>query len=252
MKKFFKKKSSKTEATSYWISFSDLMSGTLIVFILLFIFKLLDYQQTMAEKEELLRQSMAQKQQVIEQMTDTREAIVQNLQKQFEKQDMDIQVDPKTGAISLSESILFDFGKSDLKNEGKAVLQKFMPVYVKTLLQDDNIKQNIAQIIIEGHTDDESGLDTDASYIYNLKLSQDRAYSVSEYVLGNEMQYELKPELKKLITANGRSYSAPIQNEDGTVNHEKSRRVEIKFRLKEEETLQKIQDELEKNQRELN
>ena len=62
------------------------------------------------------------------------------------------------------------------------------------------------------------------------------------------MQYKFKPELKKLITANGRSYSAPIQNADGTINHERSRRVEIKFRLKEEEALQKIQDELDKRQ----
>lgn len=252
MKKFLKKKSNKGEATSYWISFSDLMSGTLIVFILLFIFKLLDYQQTMAEKEQLIRQSMAEKQQIIEQMTDTREEIVENLQQEFQQQSMDIEVDSKTGAITLSEAILFDFGKSDLKSDGKAVLQKFMPIYVETLLKDEKTKDNISQIIIEGHTDDESGSDSDASYIYNLKLSQDRAYSVSEYVLGNEMQYKFKPELKKLITANGRSYSAPIQNSDGTINHERSRRVEIKFRLKEEEALQKIQDELDKSQKELN
>lgn len=246
MKKFIKKNGAKKEATAYWISFSDLMSGTLIVFILLFIFKLIDYNETMAEKERLIRQSVAEKQQVIEQMTDTREKIVSDLQKQFEQQNMDIQVDPKTGAISLSESILFDFGKSELKPEGKQLLQSFMPVYTDTLLKDENTKKNISQIIIEGHTDDESGENTDNSFIYNMKLSQDRAFSVSEYILGNNMQYPLKPELKKLITANGRSYSDSVLNEDGSINHEKSRRVEIKFRLREEETLQRIQDELEK------
>lgn len=251
MRKILKKKSSSDEATSYWISFSDLMSGTLIVFIMLFIFKLIDNQQTMEQKEELMRQNLQQNQQMIQQMTDTRADIVKNLQKQFEQEAMNMQIDPKTGAITISEAILFDFGKSDLKYEGKQFLQNFMPRYVETLMKDQKIKENISQIIIEGYTDDESLVNDDSSFVYNLKLSQDRAFSVSEYILSPNMNYNYKSELKNYITANGRSFSQPVLNQDGSVNHEKSRRVEIKFRLKEEEAIQKIQDELEKSKQQL-
>ena len=48
------------------------------------------------------------------------------------------------------------------------------------------------------------------------------------------------------LSINGRSYSEPIINQDGSINKKASRRVEIKFRLKEEETLSEIQKELDK------
>lgn len=232
--KLFNKKGNEDEGTSYWISFSDLMSGLLIVFILLFIFKLFDYQSSLEQKE-----------QIIQQITDTRGQIVEKLQEEFDQENMDMQIDPKTGAITLSEGILFDFGKSELKNEGKVFLQNFIPVYMKKLMEDPDIRDNISQIIIEGHTDNEGDIGGN-QYLFNLKLSQERAYSVSEYVLSNNIQYEYKENLQTLLTANGRSYSDPVYNDDNSINNDKSRRVEIKFRLKEEEALLRIQQELEK------
>lgn len=251
MRKVFRKKKKSKEATSYWISFSDLMSGTLIVFILLFIFKLIDNQETMKQKEELIRQSMQDKQLMIEQMTDTRQEIIRKLEEEFKKESMDMQIDAKTGAITLSDSILFDFGKSELKPEGRVFLRTFMPKYIKNLMEDENIKENVSQIIIEGHTDNEGQASNDNSFIYNLRLSQDRAFSVSEFIISEGLNTNYKNDLKGVITANGRSYSSPVLNSDGSINNEKSRRVEIKFRLKEEETLQKIQEELERGKLEL-
>ena len=47
-------------------------------------------------------------------------------------------------------------------------------------------------------------------------------------------------ELQSIVTANGRSYSNPIYNDDGTVNMDASRRVEFKFRLKDEEMVEEM------------
>ena len=58
--------------------------------------------------------------------------------------------------------------------------------------------------------------------------------------------YDYKDDLQYNLTANGRSFSELITNEDGAVNADASRRVEIKFRLNEEETLMQIKQELEK------
>ena len=52
-------------------------------------------------------------------------------------------------------------------------------------------------------------------------------------------------ELRVLLTANGRSWSAPIYATDGTVDMQASRRVEIKFRLKDEEMMNQIAEMLE-------
>ena len=42
------------------------------------------------------------------------------------------------------------------------------------------------------------------------------------------------------MTANGRSYSNLIYDEDGKENQEASRRVEFKFRLKDEEMVEEM------------
>ena len=91
--------------------------------------------------------------------------------------------------------------------------------------------------MIEGHTD------TTADYLYNLELSQQRALAVAKYCLDEksssipENQIE---QLQKIMTANGRSFSNPIYKEDGSVDMDASRRVEFKFRLKDEEMVEEM------------
>jgi len=224
-----KKRSNNEEEQSYWISFSDLMASILIIFMLLFIYKILDYQEGIEQKEEM-----------IQQISSTRIKIISMLQEKFEKENIDIVIDPKTGTIQLAEGILFDNNQNELKEEGKEFLGKFIPIYINILLGEEEIQKEISQIIIEGHTDDVGG------YIYNLELSQQRAFNVAKFLLQDEIQYEQKEDFKKFITANGRSYSQPIENKNGQIDKGKSRRVEIEFRLKEEEALMQIQKELEK------
>ena len=223
-----KKKRSQEEEPGFWISFSDLMASILIIFILLFVYKLVEYQASLSEKE-----------QQIQELTSTRVKIIEMLQEEFEKENIDINIDPKTGTIKLNESILFDTSKSELKKEGKEFAKKFIPIYVRILLGNEDIRSQLSQIIIEGHTDDVG------SYMSNLKLSQDRTLSVTKFLLDDEFDYKYKKDLQEYITLNGRSYSEPILDDKGNINRDASRRVEIKFRLKEEEILLEIQNKLE-------
>lgn len=223
-----KKKRSQEEEPGFWISFSDLMASILIIFILLFVYKLVEYQASLSEKE-----------QQIQELTSTRVKIIEMLQEEFEKENIDINIDPKTGTIKLNESILFDTSKSELKKEGKEFAKRFIPIYVKILLGNEEVRSQLSQIIIEGHTDDVG------SYMSNLKLSQDRTLSVAKFLLDDEFDYKYKKDLQEYITLNGRSYSDPILDKNGKINRDASRRVEIKFRLKEEEILLEIQNKLE-------
>lgn len=79
-------------------------------------------------------------------------------------------------------------------------------------------------------------------------MSYNRANSVAKFCLEkknalNDTQIE---QLQKILTVNGRSYSAPVyqKDADGNLTSEidmaASRRVEIKFRLKEDEMIEKI------------
>lgn len=224
-----KRKTSDEDSGGYWISFSDLMAGVLIIFMLLFIYKILDVQQTIETKE-----------QVIDELSNTRANIISMLQEEFKKENIEIKIDPKTGAIQLDEAILFDYGQNTLKPQGAEFIGRFMPIYVKILLGKEDIKSQVSEIVIEGHTDSEGG------YTYNLKLSQERAFNVANYMVSGLGDYNYKDELQNYLSANGKSYSQMIKNENGEINKEASRRVEIKFRLNEEETLLEIKRELEK------
>lgn len=167
--------------------------------------------------------------------------IIGALQSAFHNSDMS--VDAQTGSITFSSDVLFGFNSATLTNESKRELKKIIPTYLEVLLQDQ-YRGYIAEIIIEGHTD------TTGGYRSNMKLSHNRAYAVADFCLDedNGLSPEKIEQLQKILTVNGKSCSMPIYYEDNgdtsdnNVNMEASRRVEIKFRMKEDEMIQKIAD----------
>ena len=58
-------------------------------------------------------------------------------------------------------------------------INQFLPKYCSVLLRDD-YREYVSEIIIEGHTD------SNGSYIFNLELSELRAFSVALYCLNEE------------------------------------------------------------------
>ncbi|MCM1046750.1 MAG: OmpA family protein [Candidatus Gastranaerophilales bacterium] len=162
--------------------------------------------------------------------------IIGELQSVFNNSSME--VDAQNGSISFSSDVLFKYGSASLTDASKATLTEIIPMYLDVLLQD-RFRDYIAEIIIEGHTD------TSGSYQHNMNLSSSRASSVARYILdpANGLDEDKIEKLQSLLTINGRSYSSPIYVE-GTdeIDMAASRRVEIKFRLKEEELIQRISE----------
>jgi OOP family OmpA-OmpF porin len=113
-----------------------------------------------------------------------------------------------TGLIS-STKILFDTGKSTLKPESKQELDAIG----KILIQVPDTK-----IEIGGHTDN-VGSDK-----LNMKLSDDRAKSVLDYLLKNFAQ--LKAEN---LTAKGYGKTMPVASNDTAEGRAQNRRVEFKI-----------------------
>ena len=123
-----------------------------------------------------------------------------------------------------------------MTDSGKQALEQILPIYCKVLLQDD-YKDYLAEIIIDGYTD------TDGDYSYNLQLSQQRSLAVAQYLIniqGNFLNDEQSQELEKYLTVNGHSMANPVLDADGNVDKDASRRVEVKFRLKDEEMIEEL------------
>lgn len=160
--------------------------------------------------------------------------IIGELQTRFNNSSMS--VDAQTGSITFSSDVLFQYNSSTLTTNSQNTLKAIIPLYLDVLLQD-TYRPYIAEIIIEGHTD------TDGSYQSNMNLSFDRANAVAKFCLNerNGLSKDKIGQLQELLTVNGRSYSNPVFK-TGTeeIDMAASRRVEIKFRLKEDEMIEKI------------
>jgi len=143
-----------------------------------------------------------------------------------------IDIDRKNGTLRLSSNILFDKGSATLKDGAKEELKYLFINYIKTLISDSDIRKYLDLIVIEGHTD------SDGSFMYNLELSQRRAYAVMQYLLS--LDYVKEHNIKDKLVASGRSYLDPILV-DGVENKDASRRIEIKFRLKNQEAMEEIE-----------
>lgn len=179
---------------------------------------------------------LAQKQQQLDSIVGIRADIIGALSLEFSDTDLHVTVDTQTGAITFDSSVLFDTNESKIKDSGIAFLKEFIPIYLGVVL-DEKYADYLSEIIIEGHTD------TAGTYIYNLQLSQSRAFAVAQFILEDVdlRDYDVD-RLRSALTANGRSWSNPVYNDDSTVNMSASRRVEFKFRLKDDEMIQQMQE----------
>ncbi|MCR2046431.1 OmpA family protein [Acetatifactor muris] len=192
---------------------------------------------------ENARNELTATQQELENIVGIRTDIIGALQSAFNNSAMS--VDAQTGSITFSSDVLFRYGSAALTTDSQATLREIIPMYLDVLMQD-RFRDYIAEIIIEGHTD------TDGSYEMNMELSYDRAYSVAKFCMDsrNGLSEEKIEQLRGILTVNGRSYSQPVYVKDAQgnptdqVDMEASRRVEIKFRLKEDEMIEKIAEVL--------
>lgn len=223
----------KTEQ-SYWQSYSDMMAALLLMFILIMSFVLVQSYKTFEEKQVQIIEQQAQ----IEALVGVKAEIIKALSEAFRDSNLTVEIDKKTGAITLDSSVLYEFNSAELSSDGKNFLKEFLPLYLSVIMNENN-KKYVSEIIIEGHTD------SVGDYMYNLELSQERALSVAEYCLDSNsgiLKISDVEELRKIVTANGKSFSDPIYDEEGNIDADKSRRVEIKFRLEDEETIAKLQE----------
>ncbi len=211
------------------------------------------YEQAALTQEELnnayleiedARQELTTTKQELQDIVGIRTDIIGALQSAFSNSTM--KVDAQTGSITFSSDVLFRYNSASLTADSRETLKNIIPMYLDVLLQDQ-FRDYIAEIIIEGHTD------TDGGYRSNMELSYERANAVADFCLNkrNGLSEEKIEQLQKLLTVNGKSWSNPIYEKDSLGNPTQevdmpaSRRVEIKFRLKEDEMIEKISEVLE-------
>lgn len=202
----------------FWITMTDLMTGLVLVFIVLFFYAFL------TNHAEKVKQELAQ------------ENASKSLQETLKQQNIDASVDPVSGIVKISDLELFEVNSYKLSAKGKAYLDKFAPAYLNSLFTNNYLDNNIDKIVIQGHTDSQTfagKFSDDEQYMKNMELSLNRAYEVANYMTNTPYNKANGNRLRKMIIVEGASFSDPVLV-NGKEDYAKSRRVELKLIMKKE------------------
>lgn len=194
--------------------------------------QLSEQKTSLDEKTALLADQQAQ----IDQIIGVKADVIESLRQEFSKNNVNVDIDTQTGALTLDANVMFEYDEAELTEEGQQALRAILPIYCKVLLEEKHMPY-LAEIIIDGYTD------TDGDYAYNLALSQQRSLAVAQYLLDIQGEFLNDSEITSLenyLTVNGHSMANPILDAQGNVDKDASRRVEVKFRLKDDEMIDQL------------
>jgi outer membrane protein OmpA-like peptidoglycan-associated protein len=153
------KRGAKPEGESpFWISFSDLMSALMFLFLVVMAVTLVQVTKKVTADE---RASVQRKQDI--------EVILKLLKKDAPRDS--VKMDGESLKIDLGTIVQFESGSYEIKAQAARDLRNYIPNLLRAKDTAEG-KRWMRRIIVEGYTD------PDGTYLYNLGLSQDRSRSV--------------------------------------------------------------------------
>lgn len=232
---------------NFWIPYADLMTVLMVIFL----FISLSYMG-------LVQFQKKQQDKIFEEYKQTKENLYNELKVTFKNdfQKWNLELDKDLSIKFTNPNVLFQSGKSDITPIFQGILSEFFPKYLSVITQD-KYKEKIAEIRIEGHTDDEPIHRTNDPYIDNVQLSQDRSRIVLQF-LRNLPSYKnlsavTEQRMQFWLTANGLSYGRTLDSNKELayiskkpIDKEKSRRVEFRIVTTSEILVEKVIEQLNK------
>lgn len=233
---------------SNWISFSDIMTGLMVIFMFIAISYIVEVQKKQKERDLIFEEFKATKEQLYSELENT-------FKDDFKE--WKVELDKDLSIKFTNPEVLFESGQTNIRPYFSTILDDFLPRYFDILLQE-KYKDKIAEIRIEGHTDTVPAYRYDRDpYIGNVILSQLRSAQVLKYFRNMDYYQNLNTQteqkLQFWLTANGLSYGRTLDdNKELTVlsgkpaNNNFSRRVEFRIITTSESLVDKVLKELSK------
>jgi outer membrane protein OmpA-like peptidoglycan-associated protein len=194
----------------FWISFADLMSALMVLFLLVMSVALLAVTRTVTERER----AQDERQEEIERL-------LGRIQEAAERQ-QGIRVDRNRQVIDFGDRARFDVASHTLNPEQERLLRTFVPEVLR-IARDDGGRRWLKRIVVEGFTD------RTGSYLFNLNLSLQRSQRVLCALLGPAGAGErpMAPleldEIRRLFLVGGYSSNSARESLDA------SRRIELRL-----------------------
>ncbi len=192
----------------FWISFADLMTALMVLFLVVMGVALLTVTRTVTERE-----------QVEEQHRQDIDALLTRFESAARRYD-GIRIDRDRHVIDFGDRARFAFGKSGLAADQEAVLRQFVPEIID--LANAGLGQKVLKrIVVEGYTD-QAG-----SYLGNLNLSLQRSQRVLCAMFAQSgaklLSQAQKESVRSLFLVGG------FSSNSAKATDEESRRVELRL-----------------------
>lgn len=198
----------------FWISYADLMTALMVMFLVVMSVALLAVTKTVTQRE----QEEAQHNQDIQKLLDRFEEVA--------KQDRfaGIKIDRNRNVVDFGSRAQFPFAKSTLTADQEKLLRAFVPAVLEKA-NDDLGRRVLKEIVVDGFTD------KTGSYLSNLDLSLQRSQRVlcalfSRPLPGEQpMTPDQLEQVRALFVVGGYSFNAAKETD------EESRRVELRLQF---------------------
>ncbi len=183
---------------------------------------------------------------------DARRGVAKEISKEFQKAGVKADIDMQTGEVVIDfGDAYFESDSSKVKNRMAEILQKAVPAYARSLMENKKVSNAISNVEIigfasptyQGRVVDPNSLkkeDRDA-FNYNMDLSYRRAKSIMQYIFDpNNMQFSHQKDILPLVKVSGRSFLEEAKGKRAVANSEelcrkydckKAQRVIIRFSM---------------------
>lgn len=202
------KRGAKPEGESpFWISFSDLMSALMVLFLVVMAVTLVAVTDSLDKvtKTQIERNNAIKK--VMSMIAD-------------DPASSGVLVDRQNYRIDLGKQVRFESNSFVISASASDFLRHYVPVLLRAKVTEEG-KKWMRRVVVEGFTDE------DGTYLYNLRLSLDRSRSVVCSLFakgnGNTLTSEQLRQVQELFLVGGYSFNS-IQKDKAA-----SRRVEFKI-----------------------
>jgi outer membrane protein OmpA-like peptidoglycan-associated protein len=196
----------------FWISYADLMTALMVLFLVTMSVALLAMTKKISEQER----RKLEHEKHIEQLLDRIEEVTAKFP--------GVRLDRDRKVIDFQERVLFDKNAYHLRNEQAQLLRAYVP-NVLTIAATDLGKEVLKRVVIEGFAD-QSG-----TYLYNLNLSLQRSQGVLCALFGPPSPEEVAlaaeqlGQIRDLFVVGGYSFN------NARKTAAESRRVELRLEL---------------------
>jgi len=210
-----KKKNKKhdSEEKPFWISFSDLMTALMTLFLTIMAVTIVLISKAPSEEQQKKKQNKETNDRIVKMIEDIKSRNLSDFS------DVSYNVDSKS--INLGPKAQFSEGDSSITSEKKVFFRKYLIELLKILATDDG-RKNIKKIFIEGFTD------RTGTYFKNLNLSLDRSHALFCAIFDKDGGENILTSDERLLVRNKFSMGGYSYNNQKK-SREESRRVELRL-----------------------